>query len=238
MTGTVVLQETIPFTDPKLGRHVLWHEESRQYPARRVSMTERVSTVHKWYGPLYDQTYGSCTINATSSALNTAPNHKPYTRRIPETKIIPMYRRVTQIDPFHGTFEPDDTGSNGLSACKVQVEFQHSNRYEWGFGLEHCLDALVLRPGCFGTNWYRGMFRPDANGFIEPTGPIDGGHEWVSVGVDFEEEFVWCVQSWGKWGIGYAPHRHKTGYFKVRFSVLDRLLRENGDFVQPIREWS
>lgn len=233
---TIINQTRISSTDPRLGRHVLWDDRSRNFAAPRT--TERRSVVHRWSGPLYDQSVGSCTVNAGFSCLNTAPNRKPYTRRIPESLVIPTYSRVTAIDPFPGTYPPDDTGSNELSACKIFQEMGLITRYTWGFGLDHCLDALVERPGCFGTNWYRGMFYPDAQGFVTPTGPIDGGHEWVAVGVNFEEEFIWAVQSWGVWGIGYSPHRQKTGYFKVRFSVLDRLLQEHGDFVVPIKEWS
>lgn len=233
----IVNDRRIPFESPLLGRHVLHDDRSRGFPAPRA--VERRNVVHKWLGPLYNQYLGTCTINTLFNVRNSAPNHKPYTRYLPESQVVPLYSEVTRRDPFAGAWPPDDTGSNELTACKVALEKGLITRYTWGFGLDHCLDSLVERPGGFGTNWYRSMFEPDDQGFVDirPNSPIDGGHEWTGIGVDFDQEFIWAVNSWGAWGIGHAPTRRKYGYFKVRFSTLDRLLREDGDFVVPIREW-
>src|SRR5215207_8347274 len=78
-------------------------------------------------------------------------------------------------------------------------------------------------PVMMGSNWYSGMFRPDANGFLVTTGYVAGGHEYLLNGkVQYEDGWVEMDNSWGAdWGDG--------GRAKLDFQVLERLLAEDGD---------
>jgi hypothetical protein len=66
------------------------------------------------------------------------------------------------------------------------------------------------------------MFKPDANGYIKPTGSYAGGHCWVWLGNLISEEAAFCLNSWSaQWGL--------KGYFKVKFSDMATLLGQQGE---------
>lgn len=105
-----------------------------------------------------------------------------------------MYEYETTIDPYPGYFKrgdpnSQDTGSNGLSSCKTAQHFGIGGPYTWFFG---GIDEIVTYsmtedaiPVSLGTWWYEGQFerkRYDASsglGWIEPTGPKAGGHQYI-----------------------------------------------------------
>ena len=111
----------------RLGRHVQHDPRSLAY---RVGRTAEPKTV-RWERriPIFDQgNLGSCTINAQLGVLGTDPFydllpadvqtalHSP---DVQQRLVQPLYREETKLDPFDGAWEPDDTGSDGLSAAKV-----------------------------------------------------------------------------------------------------------------------
>lgn len=78
-------------------------------------------------------------------------------------------------------------------------------------------------PVVLGTNWYRGMFNPDANGVIHVTGANEGGHCYLAHGIDLDTGLVKCGQSWGPdWGV-------EGGHFFLSMKDLQRLLDEQGE---------
>jgi hypothetical protein len=80
----------------------------------------------------------------------------------------------------------------------------------------------VLTPVITGVNWYEGFDKPSADGVVEISGSIRGGHEFEVHGIDVDARTVRCVNSWGPdWGDG--------GSFTMSWSTWDRLLHEQGD---------
>jgi hypothetical protein len=70
------------------------------------------------------------------------------------------------------------------------------------------------------------MFDPDAKGFVEDTGSVEGGHEILARAVNFTQKYVTFRNHWGKdWGI--------RGEVKMKFEVIERLLAQEGDVMIP-----
>lgn len=210
-----------------LGRHVNHDPRSLNYPAPVDGVTIR-SRRWRHYGPVLDQgQVGSCTGNAMAQALNTKPLKRCF-QRLTEADAVELYTLATQLDEFPGEYPAQDTGSSGLAVAKAAQRKGYITSYSHAFGIDHTLAALMGGPVLLGTNWHAGMFEPDSRGFIEPTGPVEGGHEHLLLGVDLRHEFVTGLNSWGPaWG--------DRGFYHMSIANLDRLLREDGDAAVPHR---
>jgi hypothetical protein len=215
-----------------LGRTAEFDERSRNFAVAFGTTGIPNQVVHRVYGKRLNQrNVGACTGFAGAGARNTAPNHHIGEQAETDAVGLAVYHRATELDDIPGTWEPDgsgeDTGSSGLAACKAMVEMGLFTRYEWCFGLQHLLVGLATRACMVGTNWYEGMFNPDARGIVTISGAIAGGHEYVFRGYNLKSQLLYGLNSWGsKWGIG--------GEFLMPFATADRLLKEDGDVKVPI----
>ena len=211
----------------RLGRHVNHDERSREYPVARFLAARPVQTV-QWSRlvPIYDQgDLGSCTAEAVCGAVST----RPFTRRIKTQQIVRrVYHDETIIDPFEGTWPPDDTGSDGLSACKIAAQRKWIKGYAHAFSFDAVLQALQHGPVITGLPWHEGMFTPDSAGLVTVSGPVVGGHELCLTGVDVEGRRLLFANSWGP-GWGHA------GYGLFTFDDYAALLADDGDATVPLR---
>lgn len=85
-------------------------------------------------------------------------------------------------------------------------------------------------PVVFGTDWYEGMFTPDADGVAHMTGPVQGGHCFLACGIDlgFKQgpAFI-CQNSWGSsWGLDIDGGH---GRFYLLISDMEKLLATQGE---------
>jgi hypothetical protein len=215
-------------TDPRLGRHVAHDPRSRRYPVRTsVPIT---SVHHERRIPIFDQgRVRSCTGQAAVGCMGTGlfydsidtahtmPRYAPT-----EEGAVACYSRATQVDDYAGTYPPDDTGSDGLSVAKTLVEAHEISGYEHAFTFEQGLQALMSRPVIVGVNWYDGMFRTDADGYVRPTGSLAGGHEFVWDSYDVGAQVCGFTNSWGtSWGA--------SGRFFMHADDWEFLLDQDGD---------
>lgn len=210
-----------------LGRVVEHDPRSLSFPAPTAPVVTK-SWTH--YGEVLDQgQVGSCTGNAMAQAVNTKPVHKPRTAYLTEADAVALYSRATVLDGFAGTYPPDDTGSSGLAVAKAAQERGLITSYTHAFGLDHALQALMSGPVIVGTPWYDDMFHPGPQGFLHIGGNVAGGHEWLVLGVNVTHKYVTALNSWGpSWGV--------RGRFRLTFDDFGRLLSEQGDVVQPVRQ--
>jgi hypothetical protein len=98
-------------------------------------------------------------------------------------------------------------------------------------------------PAVLGINWHEGMWHPDADGFIHPTGSVVGGHAILARAVrivwrnghgpatmdnvDVQKSYVTLRNSWGRdWGLG--------GDCRITVLELNALLRDNGEACIPV----
>jgi hypothetical protein len=217
----VILRHRFTPVEPGLGRHVAHDDESRDYPAEVAPRL--VSVRHpRNIGILNQRALGSCTGNATAGCLST----QPFVNAFDESYAVSLYSAATRLDAIDGHYPPTDTGSSGLAVMKVALLRHLIEGYSHGFGLEHVLHALVLRPGITGITWLSGCDNPDASGIVRYEGSVRGGHEIELQGLDVDARLVWFVNSWGEgWG--------KDGYFAMTFDDYAKALEDHGDATFP-----
>lgn len=219
-----------------LGRVDRKDPRSRAFPAPRSGVVR--PTVHKHYGSVLFQWIGSCTGHSMAQWLNFKPGHRLFTRYQTDDDAMRLYSRATHIDPFAGSYPPDDTGSSGLAVAKAALEEGEILRYEHAFGIDHSLVAMAggdhARPLMFGTVWLDDMFELDVDGFLKVGGSEAGGHEWVAFGYGEDRKrgpYVWGQNHWRNWGLRY---KGKPSRFKITVPDLDTLLKANGDVIAPV----
>jgi hypothetical protein len=209
-----------------LGRHVEHDERSRAFEFQTTSSPHTVLWHHD--APVLDQgDLGACTGNALAQWVNCAENlgdRAPLT----EADAVALYSAATRLDHIPGHYPPDDTGSSGLAVCKAGKRLGYLSAYHWTFSWDGFLRAMQHAPVIVGTVWYQGMFTPDHYDFLVPSGGVAGGHEYLILGVDIENEFVTMLNSWGPtWG--------SSGRARIRFADFRSLLADQGDVTVPIR---
>jgi hypothetical protein len=187
--------------------------------------------------PILDQgQLGSCTGNAGTGALGTQPFYDAVGKDAlgeaandadaGEKFAVELYSEATHLDPYAGSYPPDDTGSSGLAICKALKARGTISGYRWArspYGLVRLLqDGPVLQ----GMPWYNAFFEPDSDGYIDSnrhwrTSGVAGGHEVEAVGIQldtndaFNSTVVYC-NSWSTtWG--------QDGRFKMRLRTYEQL---------------
>lgn len=123
-------------------------------------------------------------------------------------------------------------GSSTDAAMKTGRDLGFWSEFRWCFKLEEA-DEWIRRqdgsPILIGINWYRGMFYPDANGFIKPTGPIEGGHELKVLWHRRSNRIRGTAGYWeipNTWSYDWGRH----GTFYLSDEDFDRLVfREDGE---------
>ena len=210
----------------RLGRHVKHDSRSREFPAPRAPQI--VSVTHQATGlPLDQGKLGSCTANALCGALDSAPDFVGGAT-LNEADAVRLYELETKLEGK--PYPPNDPGGTGLMVCKAAKQLGMIRSYHHAFGIQHALEALVVRPVITGINWYSSFDSPDTQtGLVELTADarVRGGHEIVADGIDAEKQLVWF---WNSWGTQYAL----GGRFCMAFDTWDRLLQEQGDVTVPV----
>lgn len=207
--------------DYRLGRNVVHDSRSLQYQVDPLPRESLVSMVHLSNIPILDQgnyfdpttrtriSLGSCTGNAGTANLSYGdfwPTALAYLSTVDtdfnEEYAVQLYSAATAIDPWEGTYPPDDTGSNGLSIAKVLQRRGVISGYQHATSLDAVLTALQTQAVIVGTEWRSDMFHPDSDGRLRITGSVAGGHEYVLDAVDVQNRRVWMRNSWGvDWGL-------------------------------------
>jgi hypothetical protein len=220
-------------TEYALGRRVEHDERSRLFafvPPRAVA----AKTV-RWrrYGPVLDQgNVGACTGFAMAQWLNCKPAHDPRERYMTNNHALAIYMRATDLDPWPGSYPPDDTGSSGLAACKAAREQGYISGFRWIFnGVDALKEALLFSPVMAGTVWLSRMFNARPVGgqapFLSVSGSEEGGHEYLIVGWNERSGYFTMTNSWGPgWGLG--------GTARLWADDMAELLRRQGDLVVPV----
>ena len=138
---------------------------------------------------------------------------------------LSVYHEAQQLDEFPGD---DYSGTSVLAGAKAVQARGHMKSYRWAFGLNDLILALgYAGPVVLGLNWYTGMMNADAEGFIKPTGQIEGGHCICAMGVSVSARRIQLVNSWGSdWG--------QNGHCWVSFDDMTKLLSEQGEACIPV----
>lgn len=211
--------------DPRLGRHKVHDPRSRAFAVEaRVDRSSWHNKRIRVYDPIPNprQRIGCCTWVDLCVRFNSVGNRKMGV-------VLDMadaergYARTTEVDPFLGTYPPDDTGSYGLAAATVAREFGLGGEYRWNFaGADLAIQLVMMGTAVgFGTKWYDGMFNLDSRGFVQVAGSLAGGHQWTLRGYDADYD-AGVGRCW--WGRSFKD-------FLIKRSDLDGLVRDGGDSV-------
>lgn len=228
MTNYVIERQIIP-TYPgigALGRNVNHDSRSRGFAYSTAGLTLKDAD-HARVIPALDQgKLGSCTGNASVGALATHPLASALAKPVSffsEDLAVDLYSQFTREDGFAGSYKPDDTGSDGLTAGKVCKKRGYISGYQHTFTLNAALLALTETAFIAGINWYDSFDQP-VNGLvtITPNAMVRGGHEVQASALDVEKR---RIGFWNSWGAGYGVN----GQFWMGWDDFGRLLSESGD---------
>lgn len=202
-----------------LGR--LYSPDERDYPMRAalaVPGSKRVSR-HWTTQAVFDQgRTNSCVGYAWKQFLLTTPL---------KTSAGPSGLDIYDCARLNDEWTDNDNADLGTSiragASCLLDRYGRLKSYVFAQSLNDViLWVLNKGPVVMGTLWYASMFYPDPDGFVQPNGPVVGGHAWLLNGLDIRTGVATAVNSWGtSWG--------QQGKFKLRFDVLDSLLRQDGE---------
>jgi hypothetical protein len=137
---------------------------------------------------------------------------------------VSIYSEATTLDPFSGSYPPDDTGSSGLAAAKAAKNQGYISGYQHAFSLEDALGAVMKTPTITGFWWYSSFDSPDDDGLVSISSNAyrRGGHEVCIDGFDADKGLVWFRNSWGEWwGV--------DGRFCMTVATYAQLLNDSGD---------
>lgn len=231
--------------DQRLDRVVQFDERSREYPITELlvgshSRTPRnkMWSCRKWNDQGQE---GACVGFAWSHELTA----EPVAIMAGEDVAHRIYKRAQFLDPWPGE---DYEGTSVLAGAKAVQELTSKGKpimpsYRWAFGVDDLILTISNHgPAVIGVNWYQGMFRPNAAGFIAPTGRQIGGHAILVRGIvlktttnttptmsniNRDTSYFVMRNSWGRdWGL--------NGDCYISITDMDRLLRENGEVCVPV----
>lgn len=214
--------------DRRLGRHI--NHDPRSLTYRTAPAVVDISVQWKRHVDIFDQgNLGSCTGNAEAGLLASDPffSTMPNILVINEAFAVKLYSLATKLDPYGGSWEPDDTGSDGMSVNKAAQQLGYINGYVWGTTLDEAKGLIQNGPFIVGTNWTTYMDDPGSDGIIRNPagGSVRGGHEYVCRERDASRGLWWFDNSWGL-GFGVA------GRFAYDDAGLMALMAQGGDMTQ------
>lgn len=220
--------------DPRLGRHLVHDEKSRDHAARLTKRSGPMRSVqHRRYDPTPEpnQRFGCCT-GVAEAMMGNAVGNRVKGKVLDMDDALEIYSHATAMDPWPGNFPPSDTGSSGLAAAKAGVKLGISTHYEWYFGIDAVLRGLQKNPISIGGYWTWDMFNATAeNPIVTFTGADAGGHQWVASGHDIKKKIVWG-ECW--WGGTFG----RKGRFGIHEDELAKLLARGGDAHYSYRKMS
>lgn len=209
--------------DKRLDRLVQFDERSRNFPIRAL-VADKKPRSYTWSVPVsLDQgEEGACVGHAGAHELAGRPIK---VLGVDSALAFWLYYECQKRDQWPGE---NYSGTSIIALADLLLERGSISSYRWSFNIDDLKLAVgYAGPAILGLNWYSGMFRPDANGFIKPTGILAGGHAILCHGVNIKGGYFKLYNSWGAdWG--------DNGSCKISFEDLARLLGEDGEACIPI----
>ncbi len=224
-----------------LSRHIEHDSRSRNYTFTSTAPIVEKTVIWAHNTPVLNQgQVGACTGNAMADLLNCkifAPCRLGEIS-LNEGNALKLYSLATHFDGFGPSqfYPPTDDGSSGLGVAKAACFLGYIDTYQHCFTFAQLQQAIQTQPVITGVSWTSPMFNPDPTTGIVTVGPLNdqtvqGGHEFLIQGVEYDWECIVCLNSWGaNWGGGQGL---KPGQFRISFADYTNLLADQGDIVVP-----
>lgn len=231
--------------DPRLGRLREFDERSRNFPIRAV-LEEPQFRSYTWRQqapPLNQGDVGACVAYSLGNEALSYPGEvalaPEFAARLTDAFLLRAYCEAQRIDPWSGTDtrtvcgtlaeSPAYGGTSELAGLKVFQRMGFYKEYRWAFSLEDAVLGLGFNgPALVGSWWWSDMFRPNAEGFVKPTGSRAGGHMYMLSAVDVSGSASWLdgkVRVRNSWGPGWGD----GGEADLAIRDLGKLLDEEGE---------
>lgn len=220
----------VEVSDRRLGRNINHDPRSLSYLVEPATADQ--SVVWERHISILDQgNLGSCTGNAETGLLGSSPFYETLGNLtvLDQAFAVALYSLATHIDPYDGEYEPNDTGSDGLSINKAAQQKGLISGYQHAVNLSQALGLIQKGPFIIGTNWTSNLDEPDAEGIVHnpSSGQIRGGHEYVCRERDAARGLWWFDNSWGEsFGL--------KGRFAYDDAGLTLLMGQGGDMTQSV----
>lgn len=194
---SIQLRDGSRVEDQRLDRLVQFDERSRGFAAVDL-VGDRSPRSYTWrVGAWLDQgREGACVGFSIAHEAIARPKR---VQGVTDATAREVYKQAQFLDPWPGT---DYEGTSVLAGMKAGQERGWFGEYRWCFSEEDLAVTVgYLGPVVLGIDWHQGMFRPDANGFIHPTGSVMGGHAILCYSFSVKGGFYRLHNSWGPtWG--------------------------------------
>lgn len=196
------------------GRNINHDPMSRLYKGARKarSVTPKDVGYEIHILPMDQGNLGSCVPHAGTAMLASDPFWDTLDKELQqqlrnvanaEGFAVQAYREVTALDPYPGTWEPDDTGSDGLSLWKLWRQRGYVGGSEHVMSIDDAHVLIQKGPYPIGISWLADMDSPGTDGVVKVGGRSRGGHEILLYRYDLGCDLWWCRNSWGTgWGKG------------------------------------
>ncbi len=183
-----------------------WHPPSSI--RRLANAPYRISTAFDWNleVPLRSRSYtrvawlnqfseGACTGFGLAHCMSIGYRRWP----MDNAKARVYYAGAKQFDEWAGE---DYEGSSVQGAMAFAKSVGNIHHYYWAETPEEFKHGIAQFGAIeVGTWWRTGMFDTDSNGYIHPTGDVEGGHAYCVGGVDLVRNTARVDNSWGEaWG--------------------------------------
>jgi hypothetical protein len=219
--------------DVRLDRIPEFDGRSRNHRIRTLIPATQKPVTNSWYLRKYlDQGQeGACVGFGFSHELAAQPEP---VKGVTNLTARGLYWQAQQLDDNPGGSYPGNTdevyeGTSVLAGAKAATQLGYYTGYKWAFCEEDIALAISYAgPVVIGVNWYEGMYEPNADGYLEPTGQLVGGHCTLLKAINVEEGYYVLHNSWGKeWGY--------NGTARLSRASMAKLLAEQGEACLPVR---
>lgn len=212
----------VPQQRDNLGRQLVHDPRSKAFPTKvAIDKDAWVDKKIRIYDPRVNpnQCHSECTGCAKAMEFNAVGN-RVLGVILDMDNAHAFYHNASLLDPWKGSWPPDDTGSSGLAAAKAAQKLGYGGEYRHVFGAADEVVQLIQmgRVVNVGTWWYEGMFKPTSTGIIAPTGDQVGGHQYIARGYMRKLDLVVIRCWWGKYRDVLIHREH-----------LNELLLDGGD---------
>lgn len=245
----ITLKDGSTSNDPRLNRIYELDWRSLNFPiSQRRGVSIRRPRSYSWSCNtwLNQGSEGACVGFGFSHDLAARPS---VVGSLSDSFARSLYWRVQRDDPWPGGEYPGATprygGTSVLTGAKVLTDLGYYLGYDWGLDASDVAGGIgYTGPAILGLDWWTGMFDADENGFIRPTGQVEGGHCIAAIGVrivwkpntlkrswgdvDYDRSAICLHNSWGKdWG--------RMGRAWLTLTDLEVLMKAQGEACFPRR---